>query len=156
MAKEFGKAFDIREFRDCSCLRLRRAAREATRVYDRYLEPAGLGSNQLILLSMLHGAGERYRDGVTAKTLAEHFGADPTTLSRNLKPLLRRGLIASRADPADGRSRLLRVTAKGEAKLRDAGPHWRRAEARMQSALGETRLKSLHDLLDRAVASLQA
>jgi DNA-binding MarR family transcriptional regulator len=156
MAKEFGRDFDIRELRDCSCLRLRRAAREATRVYDRYLEPTGLGSNQLILLTMLQGAGEQYAEGVTAKALAEHFGADPTTLSRNLKPLLRRGLIASRADPADGRSRLLRITAKGEAKLREAGPHWRKAEARMKSALGEIRLKSLHDLLDRAAAGLQA
>jgi DNA-binding MarR family transcriptional regulator len=149
------KDFDIREFRDCSCLRLRRVAREATRIYDRHLEPTGLGSNQLILLTMLYGAGEHYRDGVTAKELAEHFGADPTTLSRNLKPLIRRGLIAARADPADGRSRLLRITAKGEAKLREAGPHWREAEARMQSALGEVRLKSLHDLLDRAAAGLQ-
>jgi DNA-binding MarR family transcriptional regulator len=149
------KDFDIQEFRDCSCLRLRRVAREATRVYDRHLEPTGLGANQLILLTMLHGAGEHYRDGVTAKELAEHFGADPTTLSRNLKPLIRRGLIAARADPADGRSRLLRITAKGEAKLREAGPHWREAEARMQSALGEVRLKSLHDLLDRAAAGLQ-
>ncbi len=50
---------------------------------------------------------------------------------------------------------LLRITAKGEAKLREAGPHWRKAEARMQSALGEARLKSLHDLLDRAAAGLQ-
>jgi DNA-binding MarR family transcriptional regulator len=156
VSKDVGKDFDIREFRDCSCLRLRRVAREATRVYDRHLEPTGLGSNQLILLTMLHGAGEHYRDGVTAKELAGHFGADPTTLSRNLKPLIRRGLIAVRADPADGRSRLLRLTAKGEARLREAGPHWRKAEAQMQSALGEARLKSLHDLLDRAAAGLQS
>jgi DNA-binding MarR family transcriptional regulator len=155
VTKDVGKGFDIREFRDCSCLRLRRVAREATRVYDRHLEPTGLGSNQLILLTMLHGAGEHSRDGVTAKELAEHFGADPTTLSRNLKPLIRRRLIAVRADPVDGRSRLLRITAKGEAKLREAGPHWRKAEARMQSALGEARLKSLHGLLDRAAAGLQ-
>jgi len=156
VAKSFGKDFDIRELRDCSCLRLRRAARDATRVYDRLLEPTGLGSNQLILLTMLHGAGEQHRDGVTAKALAEHFGADPTTLSRSLKPLIRRGLIATRADPADARSRLLRITAKGETKLREAGPYWRKAQSRLQGALGEARLQSLHDLLDRATAGLQA
>jgi len=156
MTKDFGKDFDIREFRNCSCLRLRRVAREATRVYDGYLEPTGLGANQLTLMTMLHGAGELCREGVTAKALAEHFGADPTTLSRNLKPLLKRGLITARADPTDRRSRLLRITAKGEAKLREAGPHWRKAEARMKDAVGDARLRSLHDLLDRAATGLQA
>ena len=154
--RQVSKDFDIREFRNCSCLRLRRVAREATRVYDGYLEPTGLGANQLILLTMLHGAEEQYRDGVTAKALAQHFGADPTTLSRNLKPLLKRGLIAARPDLADRRSRLLRITAKGEAKLREAGPHWRKAEARIENAVGEARLRSLHGLLDRVAAGLQA
>jgi DNA-binding MarR family transcriptional regulator len=156
MAKDFGKDFDISEFRNCSCLRLRRVARDATRVYDGYLEPTGLGANQLTLLTMLHGAGEQHREGVTAKALAEHFGADPTTLSRNLQPLLKRGLITARVDAADRRSRLLRITAKGDSKLREAGPLWLKAEARMKSAIGESRLRSLHDLLDRAVAGLQA
>jgi DNA-binding MarR family transcriptional regulator len=156
LGDDLSKDFDIREFRNCSCLRLRRVAREATRVYDGYLEPTGLGANQLTLMTMLHGAWERHREGVTAKALAEYFGADPTTLSRNLKPLLKRGLIAARADPSDRRSRLLHITAKGEAKLREAGPHWRKAEGRMKHAIGEVRLQSLHDLLDRAVAGLQA
>jgi DNA-binding MarR family transcriptional regulator len=156
LGDDLSKDFDIKEFRNCSCLRLRRVAREATRVYDGYLEPTGLGANQLTLMTMLHGAGERHREGVTATALAEYFGADPTTLSRNLKPLLKRGLITARADPADRRSRLLRITAKGEAKLREAGPHWRKAEGRMKHAIGEVRLQSLHDLLDRAVAGLQA
>ena len=60
------------------------------------------------------------------------------------------------SDPSDRRSRLLHITAKGEAKLREAGPHWRKAEGRMKHAIGEVRLQSLHDLLDRAVAGLQA
>lgn len=146
--------FDIDEFMSCSCLRLRRVAREATRVYDGYLKPTGLGANQLMLLVVLHGA-DRRRNGVTASVLAEYMGADPTTLSRNLKPLVKRGLIAVRADPEDGRSRLLHITARGEAKLREAGPHWRKAEAQMRAAVGEARLGSLHNLLDRAAAGLR-
>src|SRR5271170_4053818 len=114
-------AFDIGEFRNCSCLRLRGVAREATRLYDGYLKPTGLGANQLILLVVLRGVTDGDK-GVKAATLAGHVQADPTTLSRNLKPLVKRGLIAMRRDPGDGRGRLLRVTAKGEAKLREAGP----------------------------------
>jgi len=146
-------AFDIGEFRSCTCLRLRRVARDATRLYDGYLRPIGLGTNQLILLTVLHGGNQKY-GGVTARSLAEHIGADPTTLSRNLQPLIKRGLIATSADPQDGRSRLLRITARGEAKLREAGPLWRQAQARMQAAVGEARLTTLHGLLDRAAESL--
>jgi DNA-binding MarR family transcriptional regulator len=146
-------AFDIGEFMSCSCLRLRRVAREATRLYDGYLEPIGLGSNQLILMVTLHGAG-RGGASVTARALAERIGSDPTTLSRNLQPLIKRGLIAAAADPEDGRSRLLRITAKGEAKLREAGPLWRKAQARVKAAVGAGRLKDLHGLLDHATANL--
>jgi DNA-binding MarR family transcriptional regulator len=147
--------FDVGEFKNCSCLRLRRVARDATRIYDGYLEPTGLGANQLTLLVMLHGA-EQARKAVTAAVFAEYFGADPTTLSRSLKLLIKRGLIAVRADPEDGRSRLLRITAKGEAKLREAGPHWRKAQARMKIAMGGTRLAVLHALLDAAAVGLHA
>ncbi len=104
---------------------------------------------------MLDGAQQAGK-AVTAVSLAEYFGADPTTLSRSLKPLIKQGLIAVRPDPTDGRSRLLRITAKGEAKLREAGPHWRKAQARMQSAMGEARLAVLHALLDGAAAGLHA
>jgi len=149
-----GIAFEISEFLSCSCLRLRRAARDATRLYDGYLKPTGLGANQLILLVALFGAG-RLNKGVTAGALAEHIGADPTTLSRNLQPLIKQGLIATRADPKDGRSRLLRITTRGEAKLREAGPHWRKAQARVKAAVGETRLQALHGLLDRTAVSLR-
>jgi len=146
-------AFDIGEFRSCTCLRLRRAARDATRLYDGYLRPIGLGTNQLILLTVLHG-GNQQHGGITARALAEHIGADPTTLSRNLRPLIKRRLIATSVDPQDGRSRLLRITAKGEAKLRAAGPLWRKAQARMKAAVGEARLTALHGLLDHAAESL--
>jgi DNA-binding MarR family transcriptional regulator len=149
-----GAAFDISEFLSCSCLRLRRVARDATRLYDGYLKPTGLGANQLILLVALHTAG-RSGSGVTAGTLAERVGADATTLSRNLQPLIKQGLIALRSDPKDGRSRLLRITTKGDAKLREAGPHWRKAQARVKAAVGETRLQALHGLLDRTAVSLR-
>jgi DNA-binding MarR family transcriptional regulator len=147
-------AFDIGEFTNCSCLRLRGVAREATRLYDGYLVPTGLGANQLIVLVVLHGVSRRGK-GVTAGVLAGHIGADATTLSRNLQPLVKRGLIAARADPKDRRSRLLQITAKGEAKLREAGPHWRKAQARMNAAIGKAQLSALHDLLDRTAAGLR-
>jgi DNA-binding MarR family transcriptional regulator len=150
------EAFDIREFTDCSCLRLRRAARDVTRLYDRHLEPTGLGANQLTMLTTLYGI-DRFAGGpVTMRVLADHAGLDQTTLSRNLKPLVRQGLVSARPGPADRRARILAVTAKGRAKLNEAWPLWRRAQAEMKKALGADALGKLHRLLDRSADRLRA
>ena len=45
---------------------------------------------------------------------------DPTTLNRNLKPLLAKGMVKNAIDPADGRIRIVRVTEKGLGTLREA------------------------------------
>lgn len=54
---------------------------------------------------------------------------DRTTLTAALKPLERRGLVAIEPDPADGRSRLLRLTSAGRALLARAVPIWKRTHA---------------------------
>jgi DNA-binding MarR family transcriptional regulator len=147
-------SFDIAELMGCSCLRLRRAAREATRLYDRHLEPTGLGGNQVTMLTVLVAAEHRGARGLRQRELAAFIGADPSTMSRNLKPLARRGLVSMRPDPTDRRVRILAITAKGRAKLEQAWPYWRAAQAKMKDALGEPSLRSLHRLLDRSAAAL--
>jgi hypothetical protein len=47
---------DIQEISGCTCLRLRRAARQMTQIYDGALEPAGITVNQFGLLAKLHEA----------------------------------------------------------------------------------------------------
>jgi len=54
---------------------------------------------------------------------------DRTTLTANLKPLERRGLLKVSVDDADKRSRRLSLTPAGRAQLRLALPIWRRAQA---------------------------
>ena len=47
---------DFRRIMECTCMRMRRATRRVTQLYDRALEPAGLTVNQFGLLAYLHGA----------------------------------------------------------------------------------------------------
>ena len=54
---------------------------------------------------------------------------DRTTLTANLKPLLRRGLVEMRVDEADRRSRRLMLTPAGRALLAAALPLWEEAQA---------------------------
>lgn len=53
---------------------------------------------------------------------------DRTTLTANLKPLMRRSLVEVSDDPADRRSRLMRLTPAGRSALAAAVPLWREAQ----------------------------
>src|SRR5215470_19445660 len=127
---------DLRDVSRCSCLAVRRIARQLTQAYDRALEPAALTVNQFGLLAKLYGASNGGRAGVRIGALAERLGMHPTTLNRDLKPLRAQGLVADAIDASDRRARALVISATGRTRLRKAIPHWRRAQARLEAALG--------------------
>src|SRR5829696_6019412 len=60
----------------------------------------------LLLFPLVHGP---CRPGV----LAEQSHADPSTISRQVAELVRRGLVERQADPSDGRASLLAITDAG-------------------------------------------
>ena len=94
------------EVRDtCLCLHLQRTARTVARRFDEAFRPLGLTNGQYSLLMSLNRP-EAPRMGDVAELLA----LDRTTLTANLKPLERRGLVESSPDPADRRSRRLGLT----------------------------------------------
>jgi DNA-binding MarR family transcriptional regulator len=60
---------------------------------------------------------------------------DRTTLTANLKPLERRGLVRVRVDQADRRNRRLVLTARGRAALIAALPAWEDGHAMIEPVL---------------------
>ena len=145
---------DVREVSGCTCLRARRAARQLSRLYDSALEPAGITVNQLGLLAKLLGASMRGPEGLSIGALADRVGMHPSTLNRDLKPLKTRGFVADGPSPRDRRVRTVRITNKGQTKLRAAVPSWRRAQAQVQDLLGIEVTLSLNGLLDLVSAKL--
>ncbi len=121
----------------CACGRLRRAARALTQLYDDAMAPAGLRVTQFSLLRTLS------RDGPTRiSALAEIQLLDRTALSRNLDPLVARGLL--KVTPGrDARTREVALTRSGEAALRSATPYWRQAQSEVSMRLGRARLDAL-------------
>jgi len=144
---------DIREIAQCTCLRLRRTTRRVTQIYDRLLEPAGLTVNQFGLLARLYGARLR-QEALPIGVLAERVGMDPTTLNRSLKPLEAEGLLSSAVDSTDRRVRAVLITDDGIAKLREAVPLWRKAQAQIDEALSVDTSVALNGLLELAYAKL--
>lgn len=119
------------EVRDtCLCLHMQRAARALARRFDEALRPTGLTNGQFSLLMALNRP-EPPPLGPVARLLA----MDRTTLTAALKPLAREGLVEIRTDPQDRRSRLLLLTAQGEARLALALPIWRATHRDVEKAL---------------------
>jgi DNA-binding MarR family transcriptional regulator len=131
----------------CTCTRLRKAARRVSQIYDRSLAAVGLTVTQYGLLAHL----ARY-DGIGVGALAEKLIMDPTTVTRNLGPLERQGLVVLKADVSDRRARTLHLTAGGRKALERARPAWARAQRDIEAAYGAGELKALHAMLERVLA----
>ena len=116
----------------CLCLHLQRAARAAARLFDEAFRPFGLTNGQFSLLMSLNRP-EPPVMGDVARLLA----LDRTTLTANLKPLERRGLVEIRPDPSDRRSRRLKLTREGEELLAKAYPVWRETHAELEKLVGD-------------------
>jgi DNA-binding MarR family transcriptional regulator len=151
-----GKDIDIREMTECTCAGLRRATRRITQLYDRALAPIDLTISQFGLLAHLYSAKMQRDKGPSIKTLADMLGMDSSTLIRNLKPLETRGWVSDKPDPADGRARIVAITASGTHKLSEAMPFWRKAQNDVKQKLGSASAKELRGLLDVAFAKLSA
>src|SRR5262245_56222487 len=94
---------NIKEVSGCICLRLRRAARQVSQIYDRELQPAGVTVNQFGVLAILYGSSLQGHRSLAVGTLANRIGKHATTLNRDLKLLRAQGLVSVAADPADHR-----------------------------------------------------
>lgn len=135
-----------REAAGCACFNLRKAARAITQLYDGALAPSGLRATQFSLLAVLRAMGEP-----TISRLAKAMVMDRTTLTRNLRPLEKLGLLEVIVGK-DRRTRHVGLTALGRDRLATAFPLWREAQARVARGLGEARRERLLSDLAGVVA----
>ena len=133
----------------CVCFHLRRAARAVTQTYERALAPSGLLPGQFSVLTVLHRFGPQ-----PLSVLADLMGMDRTTLTRNLRPLERDGLVRIKAgDKEDQRIRRVGLTASGERKWQEAEPLWAQVHRAMVEGLGPEGWPALRDQLSSAIAA---
>jgi len=129
----------------CIAVRVRTLARAVTRAYDDALRDVGLTVGQLNLLVALR----RLEPDATSARLSALLEIDPSTLSRSLAVLARRGWIEG-SHPEGGRKLAWRVTSEGRALLRRARRPWRRAQREGERLLarygvGRPELPALRD-----------
>lgn len=135
---------------DCTCQKLRSAARATTRMYDDYLRPTGLTIGQYSALAALY-----YVPSMPMSKLATRLEMDRTTLTRGLAILERDRLISIEPDIEDTRVRAISITKLGLEKLIEAFPLWEAAQEAMKNALGASPLKEFRASLDQSIAALK-
>ncbi|HYZ83326.1 MAG TPA: MarR family winged helix-turn-helix transcriptional regulator [Bryobacteraceae bacterium] len=128
----------------CACSQLRRTSRAVSALYDGFLASAGLTVTQYGVLVTIARA-----DVVTKTALAERLGMDRTTLTRNLQPLERGGLVREQTG-ADKREHQVALTQKGRRKLDAAYVCWKEAQGEFVRIFGDARLEDLNQLLKEA------
>ena len=127
------------EVRDtCLCLHLQRAARAVARRFDAALRPLSLTNGQFSLLMSLNR-----EDAPSIGSVSALLAMDRTTLTANLKPIERRGLIKVSIDVADKRTRRLKLTPAGRALLVAAVPIWKQTHATVEKLLPRANCEEL-------------
>ena len=136
--------------RGCTNLKLRQLSRAVTRHYDAYVARTGLKNTQYSLLSHVVLLGP-----IQPVELARRMKLEPSTLTRNLQPLIAHGWVEV-GPGADARSRTIRATPSGRSKRSEGQRAWKQAQLALNARLGDERVVRLHDLLDRCLAELEA
>jgi len=142
---DFGMTLHVRDH--CLCLHTQRAARAIARRFDVAMRHLGLRSGQFSLLMALNRP-----EPPTLGSVSALLGLDRTTLTSNLRPLERRGLVQVWPDPTDRRARLLSLTPAGRALLAAATPIWTATHASIEAEL-HCDADALRRDLDRLSAS---
>lgn len=112
-----------------------------TRVYDDAMRSTGLKGNQFTML-----VATDLMQPVSITALADQLSMERTTLTRNLNPLQKEGLIT--IDSGKGRTREISLTVKGNRLLDSAKPLWKKAQDEIESLLGKQKAKSLDATLE--------
>lgn len=115
----------------CHCTELRKASRRISQLYDLALAPSGLKTTQRAILAQV-----RRMQPTTVRALAEALVMEAGGLAHTLKPLVRDGLVDIGIDPADRRSRSIRVTPLGLERLRQSDDLWDAAQKSFEAGFG--------------------
>ncbi len=105
-------------------------------------KPAGLTHGQFSLMISLNRPAPP-----SIGSVATLLAMDRTTVTANLKPLQRRGLVTLSVDANDRRSRRMALTRAGRRQLAAALPYWEAAQAETARLIARTRPDRLISLL---------
>ena len=136
-------------FEHCLNLELRKSARLITQFYEARLSEVGLKVGQFSILRAVYLCKQ-----TNNKELQRILVLDQTTLSRNLKPLIRDELLSLAVDDNDHRIKLITLSDKGKSTYQTALPLWQAAQDEISKKLGKEQVKHITELTDKLLETL--
>ena len=121
----------------CPAFNIRAASRVITQIFDDILKPSGLQITQFAVL-----VGVASFDSPTINQLAKGLVMDRTTLTRNLKPIEKLGLVKIRPGD-DKRTSVVELTSKGKSAVSKTLPYWQKAHDAITKNFGQKQLENL-------------
>jgi DNA-binding MarR family transcriptional regulator len=131
--------------RTCACFNFRKVSRSVTQLFDQMLAATGLRSTQLVILLCAHLQGP-----ISMAALARELVMDPSTLTRNLRPLMNQQLITVATGPGRG-GKSVEITTAGQRALVAAVPYWKKAQDQLVGKIGGDRWSTMISDLDAIV-----
>ena len=128
----------------CVNARLRRLHRMINSAYQQKINPFGLRGSMLSILFII---GKK--QGVNQKSIADLLVLDPSTMSRDLKKLEKKGWIQA-SKGMDARITEWKLTKEGYLLLEEVSPVWEELHRKVTSILGEFQLQQI-DVLTEAI-----
>lgn len=128
---------------NCFYYKTRVASRALGKVFDAVYRPLGLKGTQVMVLAGISLA----KGTATIGKLASELGMDRTTLTRNLRPLERQGLVAL-GEEGWRRSRIATLTDAGREMLKATAPLWAEADEAVRRQIGPDHLATIKASLD--------
>ena len=132
---------DKKKLSSCYCKNIRRLSNNITKYYNEYLKDTGLTLNQYSIMSSIHKI-----EPATVTDIANEVGLERTTIVRDLKPLIKNGLVEDISEKGK-RNKMIQLTNKGIEMHNNAEPYWNEAQEKIFNLLGPERLQDFVDIL---------
>lgn len=130
----------------CLFRKTRIVSRYITNIYTKSLKDLGITPVQFTMLTAL-----QIQKGSNVNTLSSMLTMDRTTTNRNLKPLIRDGLVIT-DESEDKREKIIHITEKGENIYKEGYLHWKNAQEEFKDILGEELHEQMHEVFDKVLA----
>ena len=145
VTRKTGREESARILSCCVSFNLRKASQTVSRIYSREMRDSPLSGPLFGLMMIIYKRGSG-----TITALADDMGLDRTTLTRNLKPLERKGLIQIERVTANCKE--ITLLPEGEAAVHEALKCWRKAQSKVIDQLGEERWDRMKEDLSAVMA----
>ena len=127
-----------KDTQSCACGNLRKTTRTITQFYDKMLKSTGLKSTQCLLLLDVS-----MNENISVSNLASILLMDQSTVTRNVKLLIKSGHIDIKKEERDSRIKCITITNKGLKTLEEAKPLLKKAQKKIEDGIGKERIEQL-------------